>query len=314
MISVYILSAVAIFLIVLGFNQLVDSGRISALNRLFNLNTTSLEPEREELDWNSNNDSTKKLKDRLGKAGFISANERRQAKIIQSLIISISMFICIYFIYDPKHVLNTKAFILLGLGAIGGLYLGFILWMFFLRHKEAEFNRKVLYQLPIALESIILLVDSGLGILPAIETLVSKAKNQQQDNQVYQLFEIVYDLCSHGMPFEQALERVAYATEIRGFRHVLLHLDVSSNEGGELIPSLRSLSKHAHTEWKLSVETRVRRLENFVVFPVFASVIGLILISAAVPIVPVFEFRDKINANKMVPGLSKNDGELLGNK
>jgi type II secretory pathway component PulF len=100
------------------------------------------------------------------------------------------------------------------------------------------------------------------------------------------------------MPIGQALSIVSDSVPQRTLRHVLLHLDISGTEGGELVPALRNLSEYVHNEWKLSVETRVKRLENLVVFPVFASVMGLLVLTSAVPLVPILEFMDTLSAKQ----------------
>ena len=128
-------------------------------------------------------------------------------------------------------------------------------------------------------------------LLPAVQQVVNNSKKRTVSKAtVSKIMNMVYELSSSGMPFGQALELVADKVESKPLRHVLMHLDVSSSEGGALIPSLRSLADYASKEWKLSVETRVKRLENSVVFPVFMAVIGLMLLVAAVPVVPVMDF------------------------
>ena len=94
-------------------------------------------------------------------------------------------------------------------------------------------------------------------------------------------------------------EIIADAIDIKVLRHVLMHMDIANSEGGELIPSLRALSDHAHSEWKLSVEARVKRLENIVVFPVFFSVIGLMLLVIAVPVIPLLNIKDSLKSNSI---------------
>jgi len=183
-------------------------------------------------------------------------------------------------------------------GVVGGGYLAVVLWMTFVRYRKTLVERDVLFTLPVALESMILLVESGLGILPALEG-VSRTKNAKNIDTTKIFLRQVYDLSANGMPFSDALEYVSALCPHRALRHVLLHLDIAGNQGGELIPSLRGLSSYAHSEWKLAVETRVKRLENLSVFPVFMAVIGLILLTAAVPLVPVFELRDSIKANQV---------------
>ena len=70
----------------------------------------------------------------------------------------------------------------------------------------------------------------------------------------------------------------------------------------------------------MQVETRVRKLENIVVFPVFMAVMGLLLLTSAVPLVPVFEFMSSLNktnsggasTNSNVAGLSPVSLDKLG--
>ena len=56
------------------------------------------------------------------------------------------------------------------------------------------------------------------------------------------------------------------------------------------------------TQRSSSYENRVRRLENLVVFPVFVSVIGLMCLTAAVPLVPVLKLKESLQRHSVVPG------------
>ena len=167
-------------------------------------------------------------------------------------------------------------------------------------HRLAR-ERQILFQLPLVMESLILLVESGLGILPAIEKIAKT--NKEDHNSVSKALAEVYRLSSGGLSLNNALEKVAARSEVRILKHILLHLDISGNEGGELIPSLQSLSEHAYTEWKVSVERRIKRLESMVVFPVFVSVLGLMLLSAAAPLAPLIDLgkANKINRVEVYP-------------
>lgn len=176
-----------------------------------------------------------------------------------------------------------------------GAYLGVVCWLYYLRYRVSEVERRVLFELPLLLESVILLVEAGMGVLPALQQIVSVEDPNGTSSPVLKMFRIVYELSAHGMPFALALETIAETVHIRALRHVLLHLDISSSEGGSLVPSLRSLSDHAHTEWTLSVQHRVKRLENLAVFPVFVAVLGLLVLTAAVPLVPIIEFSNSLH-------------------
>ncbi len=245
-----------------------------------------------DIDWTNGNSALRHINDQLGKAGFFTEAERRQARSGQIFL----LIACTILGFSVGVYLGTSSSVLFG--AVVGLYLGTLSWLLFIKSRAKEFQREVMFQLPLVLESLILLVESGSGILPAIEQVIATRDGVRKQNPVIRFFRLVYELSSHGMPFSQALEVVADACEMKVLRHVLLHLEISGTEGGELVPSLRALSDYTHTEWKLSVEARVKRLENLVVFPVFASVLGLMLLTVAVPIVPVLQFREMLNEGK----------------
>lgn len=270
--------------------------RQHALARLFQL----VDLEQASIDIPANPDWAKEagalayLSDRLGKAGYHTRATRK--------IIAVSLLAAVSLCASMSAVVGLQRFGISGapIGFIGGAYLGSLLAFMFLRIQTAEFEREVLYRIPLFLEALMLLVESGLGLLPAIDKIVNAKTTDSQDNPVLRFFRFVYDFSAHGMELGKALEIVGNASHIKPLRHVLLHLDVSASEGAGIVSSLRALSTQSHTEWKLSVEGRVRRLENLVVFPVFVSVIGLMLLTAAVPIVPVLELRDTMGSQQNI--------------
>lgn len=230
------------------------------------------------------------LKDRLGRAGYLSKRERTRALWTAA---SWAM-LCVLL----GAVLGAKwgiAYAVIGAGV--GIYLAFMGWLFYLSARQKEVERETLFRLPILLESIILLVEAGLGVLPALQR-VMREENGQDSSVVCRILGVCHSLAASGIPFGQALSIVSDSVPQRTLKHVLLHLDISGTEGGELVPALRNLSEYVHNEWKLSVETRVKRLENLVVFPVFASVMGLLVLTSAVPLVPVLEFMDTLSAKQ----------------
>lgn len=246
----------------------------------------------EEIDWARSAAALKTLGDRLGKAGFLTRWERNRARLALLLLLIVPLVLGVVLGVLKGSPVGT----LVGLGV--GLYLGATCALGWLRYRTADFEREVLFQVPLVLESLILLVEAGLSMLPALERIVSREDHGGAINPVTRIMRLVYELAAHGIPLGSALEMVAEAANLKVLRHVLLHLDITGTEGGELVPALRSLSDHAHTEWRLSVEYRVKRLENLVVFPVFAAVIGLMFLTASVPLVPVLKVRDSLAASR----------------
>ena len=259
------------------------------------------------IDWTKSESALLSIGSRLGRAGFLSRKQQQRARLIRVILLAAPP---VSGAWLGWHAGSAAAFLIC---ALLGFYLGLALWLAYLRRCTNEFLREIYFQLPIALESIILLVESGLGVLPSIQRITSGTTLKREPNAVRLLLRLVYELSAHGIPLGHALAMVAEASDVKVLRHVLLHLDISGTEGGELIPSLRSLAEHAHTEWRLSVETRVRRLENLVVFPVFASVIGLMLLTAAVPIVPVIELTGKMRSSQVSSRSQAAESVVSGN-
>ena len=275
--------------------------RLTALRRFGSVEIGGVS--RKEHDWCKEEPLLRNLGDRLGRAGFLLPAERRKAATVRAVFIVIGAAAgagCVW--HSDWRLL---------LGVLAGCYAGFVGWAYFLRFRAGWFEREILFRVPIALESLILLVESGVGLLPAIERLVGTGNGSRSTDPVHYLLRLVYELSARGVPFGGALQLVADSCDQRIIRHVFLHLDISGNEGGELIPSLRSLSSHAHIEWKLSVEQRVKRLENLVVFPVFVSVIGLVLLTAAVPLVPLVNLRETLKSRTSVAAPGDSGGEVF---
>lgn len=234
------------------------------------------------------------LSDRLGKAGFLRKEQRLKFKKIS--YISFSLVVPIFFIIGLIFF-NLKIAII---SLILGLYLALTSYLLFLKLKAKSEERECLFQLAIFLESLILLVESGLGVLPALEKIVRSQNESGNKGTLSYFFNLIYNLTENGLPFSKSLSLISKSCPLPTLKHIFMHLDISNSEGGELIPSLRNLSDYAHNEWKLSVEYRVRRLENLVVFPVFFSVIGLMILSSAVPIVPLLKLKDSLNQRQQI--------------
>lgn len=253
------------------------------------------EQNKTEIDWSLSKKKLTLFSDRFGKAGFFTVEARAKFYAVLALVFISLLFLTLQMVKNFYFSLVVAVYF----SILGGLI--------FLRLKTKDQEREILFRLPLFLESLILLVESGLGVLPAVQRVVESSKRKNEP--VGQVMRAVYELSSSGLPFAQSLELVASSIESNALRHVLLHLDVSSTEGGALIPSLRSLADHAGREWKLGVEARVKRLENIVVFPVFASVLGLMLLVVAVPIVPVIDFFSGLQKESRFESINNRLGE-----
>ena len=285
----YIIIAISL----ISFMLYRQSKKDGVISKLFSM----LDNGENDTDWEAGEGVLKNLGDRFGKAGFISKAERQIVLFLCYGVVGIGIALGLF--WGIVHKGTVVATIV---ASIIGAYLAVLIVFVFLKYSEEKFKQQVLFQIPIVLESMILLIESGCGVVPALEKVTSGSRVNSQfdsqrcfDSKVIRLFRLVYQLTVSGLTFSQALEKVANATDIKVLRHVLIYLDVSASEGGELVPALQSLSGHTHTEWKMTIEGRVKRLESLVVFPVFFAVIGLTLLIAAVPILPVLNINDKLS-------------------
>lgn len=273
--------------------------------RLRLANLTELMSEPEESEFVSEKDELTVLSSALSRAGLFKWESR--AVFVTLCVLLLSALAASGYLLAPLENPLGQIF-----GAIGGAYLGITLCFLLLKKLQKRAEQAALYEMPFFLESVSLLVESGLGVLPAIEKVL--ARSETVDKPVSYAFDLAHRLSSRGLTLRRAFELVAEASPYRIVRHVLLHLDISSSEGGELLPALRALSDFAQAEWKLAVEQRVRRLENLVIFPVFVEVMGLVLLCAAVPLVPLLELSENLsNGRNLQRVLEERKQSMAGN-
>jgi len=225
----------------------------------------------------------------LLRSGYLTTSSRGQAQQLKAAL-TVGFGLAGLLI----GIITSSSLATIILVALAGITLGNLTWFLYLSILNRLEEQRALLELPIILESLILLVESGLGLLPALEKIVAHGETIPSTSRY--LFRLAHEMSMRGVPISEALQRVSTKSPFRSLKHVFLHLEIAATDGGALVPALRGLAHYAHTEWKLSVETRVRRLENLVVFPVFGAVIGLVLLAAAVPILPLLELGERLDS------------------
>lgn len=264
--------------------------------RLVNLNQIRSSPYGEQSEWSRfvstlGISSEKVLIPKLIRAGLISIEEQKR-------FIKLRNYIFIAFMLATFEVLLIRE---ISLSASIGvmvvvLYLLLLVYSLYLKFLTNNAEREIYYDTPLFLEELVLLTESGLALFPALQEICAKdVSKRSQTTLVRRYMASVYNLTLAGLPMSEAFAKVAKEAPFPPIKNLLLHLDVSSSVGGELIFALQSLAEQVHKEWKFAVETRVRKLENLVVFPVFAAVMGMMLMTAAVPLVPIMEFMNGIS-------------------
>ena len=222
---------------------------------------------------------TLRLSDRLGRAGFVYFEERRRVVLLG---------------LGPAFIVLTTA---LGIGLHVGhplmaillvCYAELLALMFALRACSKRLESSALYELPLFLESLILLVESGLSLLSAIEQTVDASTTAKGRIYIDRLLLAAREHSLAGVQFSTALRSIASDVPIRAVQHVLYHLELGSEDGGSVAKGLRALADYSHAEWQISISTRIKRLETFVVFPVFFAVVGLLLLTASGPLISIY--------------------------
>ncbi len=241
---------------------------------------------------------TPDLKSRFSRAGAIDRSARKRLSVVLAVLVCSGIAGGGAAAFALKSAPMPAAFLL-----AFGLLIGSAAALLELKRRERRVEQSILFGLPVILEQMVLLIEAGLGLLPALHRLMKDSRARGGPVEpIFASLELIYGLCGSGIPFATAVAEVADAVTNRPLRHVLLHLDIGASEGGELIPALRGLADHCHREWSHSVQARIKRLENTVIFPVFVSVVGLMVLVAAVPLVPVLELRQRLETTSIATG------------
>ena len=157
-------SFIYISIVLLAFRVFSKAQKWREQDRLLALCTET--EVKEEVVWEVEKDNLDSLSDRLGSAGFYEKKARNIFKAI-----ALISFVLITFLLCFK----VNIFIAIGVS----LYLNALFFLFFLRFRKSSIERETLFKLPIFLESVILLVESGLGVLPAVQQVVNNSKDKK---------------------------------------------------------------------------------------------------------------------------------------
>lgn len=157
------------------------------------------------------------------------------------------------------------------------------------RRSASERGRQSLhYYLPIVMERIVMAVESGLDIIPAIEVIVAleRAESTLLD-PVTTLFAEISRYSESGMRFSEALSLVESKVDSPAFKHALVHLGLAYQEGGEIIHPLRELSDSTQLYFQESIEEEIAKMPVKATLPLLCTFGGLIISFLTAPLVQV---------------------------
>lgn len=149
--------------------------------------------------------------------------------------------------------------------------------------KKNNAKEEVEFFLPVFMEQIVMGVQAGLDVVPAIkEALVGGAAGK---GKLREMLENTIILSEKGIPFTQALDQVSSDIDIPTVRHAFIHLKLAFSQGGELVRPLRELSDATQLQYQESVEEEIAKLPVKAVMPLVLTFAGLMICFLTVPIV-----------------------------
>ncbi len=214
--------------------------------------------------------------DELARAGLIEPKERRKFEIILSLspLVGGALFLIPSLIGSVKTTGTTFFMVSLGLGA------GLIFRKYLLKSRKDRYIHSLTFFLPMVMERIVMAVQAGLDILPAINTVLSANTDKdikKKDDPVTALLKIASKLTESGLSFERALKELATVIDSSAVRHAFLHLAVAQKEGGVLIMPLRELSDSTQLYYQESIEGEIAEMPVKATMPLLCTFAGLLV-------------------------------------
>ncbi|MCB9029484.1 MAG: type II secretion system F family protein [Deltaproteobacteria bacterium] len=226
--------------------------------------------------------------DDLANAGLIEEKERAdflyKRKIAPLITCFCVLLLSFLFLESTPTIIVCSAVIGACLGYIGGGVA--------LDKKKEKYKKQIEFFLPVVMERLVMAVQAGLDILPAVGAAVKESEYvvvSKKNDPVTKLLTIVYKLTESGLSFERSLKDVASVVDHSAVRHAFTHLAVAQKEGGELVMPLRELSDSTQLYFQESVEEEIAKMPVKATMPLLLTFAGLLLCFLAPPIIQLIE-------------------------
>jgi Flp pilus assembly protein TadB len=186
------------------------------------------------------------------------------------------------------------SFLGLSVGVVVGLLSGYLIYQSIIRSRENAFNQEIVFFLPVVMERIVMAVEAGLDIVPALKVIdeieikynISIGLDKKLD-AVTLIFRNLVELCEAGLSFEKAVNEISLKINNFALKHALVHLLVAQREGGELIFPLRELSDATQVYYQESVEEDLAKLPIKATLPLLITFAGLIVTFMTGPLIQI---------------------------
>ena len=163
---------------------------------------------------------------------------------------------------------------------------------------KRQYKYNINFYLPLIMERLVMAVQAGLDIMPAIGAILNVEKNKLNSKQVFnqnkldpvsELLSKVKNLTDSGLSFEVSLRQVAESVESSPLRHAFIHLATAYKEGGELVLPLRELSDSTQLFYQESIEEEIAKMPVKATMPLLLTFAGLILCFITSPVIQIME-------------------------
>ena len=173
----------------------------------------------------------------------------------------------------------------------------------YLKIKKENQNRLIAQLIPLVMERLVMAVEAGLDIIPAIKSVIEIDKLAQKKQKkiaadpIVQALSSVIEIAERGASFDDSLKLVAKKYNNHALTHAFVHLGIAFKEGGEVVGPLRELSDATQSYYQETIEEDLAKLPVKATAPLVVTFAGLILFFLSSPLVQIISF-----AAKAVPG------------
>ena len=160
--------------------------------------------------------------------------------------------------------------------------------------SKAIILRQIAYELPLIMERIVMAVQAGHDILPALKVVLDYQERNGKDSKIKRsrVLEILREVVvgsEAGMTLQTSLRIAAQKNESTPLRHALLHIAVAHEQGGGLLYALSELSDATQSYYQETVEEQIAALPIKATLPLVVVFGGLLVLLLTSPIIQVLE-------------------------